>query len=157
MASVFSTHSHSRGFGQSNSLPTAGSVGGGMGRRNPRQYQIPARNVPSARLGLLGTSGFVSSAQRNTTTNPTIMKQGRQVSSVPAGRWASPTQEPRGSWSQASEVTPCGSLPPRQALAEHLNLGTLRKKCKTSVHPHFGDAEDPAPLLPYGEQLGFWG
>ncbi|XP_010630995.1 protein Smaug homolog 1 [Fukomys damarensis] len=67
-----------RGFGQSNSLPTAGSVGGGMGRRNPRQYQIPSRNVPSARLGLLGTSGFVSSNQRHTATNPTIMKQGRQ-------------------------------------------------------------------------------
>ncbi|KAK2502697.1 hypothetical protein MC885_011531 [Smutsia gigantea] len=67
-----------RGFGQSNSLPTAGSVGGGMGRRNPRQYQIPSRNVPSARLGLLGTSGFVSSTQRNTAANPTIMKQGRQ-------------------------------------------------------------------------------
>uniref|UniRef100_A0A2K6G8E7 Sterile alpha motif domain containing 4A n=1 Tax=Propithecus coquereli TaxID=379532 RepID=A0A2K6G8E7_PROCO len=67
-----------RGFGQSNSLPTAGSVGGGMGRRNPRQYQIPSRNVPSARLGLLGTSGFVSSNQRNTAANPTIMKQGRQ-------------------------------------------------------------------------------
>ncbi|EPQ12304.1 Protein Smaug like protein 1 [Myotis brandtii] len=49
-----------------------------MGRRNPRQYQIPSRNVPSARLGLLGTSGFVSSTQRNTTANPTIMKQGRQ-------------------------------------------------------------------------------
>ncbi|ELW47022.1 Protein Smaug like protein 1 [Tupaia chinensis] len=67
-----------RGFGQSNSLPTAGSVGGGMGRRNPRQYQIPSRNVPSARLGLLGTSGFVSTNQRNTTANPAIMKQGRQ-------------------------------------------------------------------------------
>lgn len=67
-----------RGFGQSNSLPTAGSVGGGMGRRNPRQYQIPSRNVPSARLGLLGTSGFVSSTQRNAAANPTIMKQGRQ-------------------------------------------------------------------------------
>ncbi|XP_040333123.1 protein Smaug homolog 1 isoform X1 [Herpailurus yagouaroundi] len=67
-----------RGFGQSNSLPTPSSVGGGMGRRNPRQYQIPSRNVPSARLGLLGTSGFVSSTQRNTTANPAIMKQGRQ-------------------------------------------------------------------------------
>ncbi|GAB1298771.1 Protein Smaug homolog 1 [Apodemus speciosus] len=67
-----------RGFGQSNSLPTASSVGGGMGRRNPRQYQIASRNVPSARLGLLGTSGFVSSNQRHTAANPTIMKQGRQ-------------------------------------------------------------------------------
>lgn len=80
--------SHSRGFGQSNSLPTAGSVGGGMGRRNPRQYQIPSRNVPSARLGLLGTSGFVSSTQRNAAANPTIMKQGRQVCSAPGGGWA---------------------------------------------------------------------
>ncbi|XP_006519691.1 protein Smaug homolog 1 isoform X3 [Mus musculus] len=67
-----------RGFGQSNSLPTASSVGSGMGRRNPRQYQIASRNVPSARLGLLGTSGFVSSNQRHTAANPTIMKQGRQ-------------------------------------------------------------------------------
>ncbi|CAO2590730.1 Protein Smaug homolog 1, partial [Lemmus lemmus] len=67
-----------RGFGQSNSLPTASSVGGGMGRRNPRQYQIASRNVPSARLGLLGTSGFVSSNQRHTAANPTVMKQGRQ-------------------------------------------------------------------------------
>uniref|UniRef100_H0X122 Protein Smaug homolog 1 n=1 Tax=Otolemur garnettii TaxID=30611 RepID=H0X122_OTOGA len=62
----------------SNSLPTAGSVGSGMGRRNPRQYQIPSRSVPSARLGLLGTSGFVSSNQRSPAANPTIMKQGRQ-------------------------------------------------------------------------------
>lgn len=84
----FSVPCHSRGFGQSNSLPTAGSVGGGMGRRNPRQYQIPSRNVPSARLGLLGTSGFVSSTQRNTTANPTIMKQGRQVCSAPGRGWA---------------------------------------------------------------------
>ncbi|XP_014591095.1 protein Smaug homolog 1 isoform X14 [Equus caballus] len=67
-----------RGFGQSNSLPTAGSVGGGMGRRNPRQYQIPSRSMPSARIGLLGTSGFVSSTPRSTAANPTIMKQGRQ-------------------------------------------------------------------------------
>lgn len=91
----FSVRSHSRGFGQSNSLPTAGSVGGGMGRRNPRQYQIPSRNVPSARLGLLGTSGFVSSTQRNTTANPTIMKQGRQVCSAPERRVGSPAQRPR--------------------------------------------------------------
>lgn len=78
--------SHSRGFGQSNSLPTASSVGGGMGRRNPRQYQIASRNVPSARLGLLGTSGFVSSNQRHTAANPTIMKQGRQVGSALGSR-----------------------------------------------------------------------
>lgn len=91
----FSVHSHSRGFGQSNSLPTAGSVGGGMGRRNPRQYQIPSRNVPSARLGLLGTSGFVSSTQRNTAATPTIMKPGRQVGSAPGTRVDRPAQRQR--------------------------------------------------------------
>lgn len=67
-----------RGFGQSSSLPTAGSVGAGMGRRNPRQFQIPSRNLPTTRLGLLGPSGLLGAAQRNVATNPTILKQGRQ-------------------------------------------------------------------------------
>uniref|UniRef100_A0A8D0GGC5 Sterile alpha motif domain containing 4A n=1 Tax=Sphenodon punctatus TaxID=8508 RepID=A0A8D0GGC5_SPHPU len=67
-----------RGFGQSNSLPTAGSVGSGMGRRNPRQFQIPSRNLPTARLGLLGPSGLLGPTQRSAATNPTILKQGRQ-------------------------------------------------------------------------------
>ncbi|XP_053244426.1 protein Smaug homolog 1 isoform X3 [Podarcis raffonei] len=67
-----------RGFGQSNSLPTAGSVGAGMGRRNPRQFQIPSRNLPTTRLGLLGSSGLLGASQRSTATNPTILKQGRQ-------------------------------------------------------------------------------
>ncbi|CAI5764822.1 protein Smaug homolog 1 isoform X2 [Podarcis lilfordi] len=67
-----------RGFGQSNSLPTAGSVGAGMGRRNPRQFQIPSRNLPTTRLGLLGSSGLLGASQRSTAANPTILKQGRQ-------------------------------------------------------------------------------
>ncbi|XP_054826310.1 protein Smaug homolog 1 isoform X2 [Eublepharis macularius] len=67
-----------RGFGQSSSLPTAGSVGAGMGRRNPRQFQIPSRNIPTTRLGLLGPSGLLGAAQRNAATNPTLLKQGRQ-------------------------------------------------------------------------------
>ncbi|XP_030418801.1 protein Smaug homolog 1 isoform X3 [Gopherus flavomarginatus] len=67
-----------RGFGQSNSLPTAGSVGAGMGRRNPRQFQIPSRNLPPTRLGLLGPSGLLGAAQRSAAANPTILKQGRQ-------------------------------------------------------------------------------
>ncbi|XP_044292026.1 protein Smaug homolog 1 isoform X1 [Varanus komodoensis] len=68
-----------RGFGQSNSLPAAGSVGAGMGRRNPRQFQIPSRNLPTTRLGLLGPSGLLGAAQRTAAANPTILKQGRQV------------------------------------------------------------------------------
>lgn len=67
-----------RGFGQSNSLPTAGSLGAGMGRRNPRQFQIPTRNLHTTRLGLLGPSGLLGATQRNTAANPTILKQGRQ-------------------------------------------------------------------------------
>ncbi|KAK2104229.1 hypothetical protein P7K49_018085 [Saguinus oedipus] len=100
-----------RGFGQSNSLPTAGSVGGGMGRRNPRQYQIPSRNVPSARLGLLGTSGFVSSNQRNTTAAPTIMKQGRQVCSAPGKEDGSQAQGLR--LQTSPQVTPGWGERPR--------------------------------------------
>lgn len=72
-----------------------------MGRRNPRQYQIPSRNVPSARLGLLGTSGFVSSTQRNTAANPTIMKQGRQVCPTPGRRVGQP-----GSGPEAQDILP---------------------------------------------------
>ncbi|XP_063804454.1 protein Smaug homolog 1 isoform X2 [Pseudophryne corroboree] len=68
----------SRGFGQSNSLPTAGSVGAGMARRNPRQFQIPSRNLPSSRLGLLGPSGLLGATQRTSSSNPAMLKQGRQ-------------------------------------------------------------------------------
>ncbi|XP_027762785.1 protein Smaug homolog 1 [Empidonax traillii] len=68
----------SRGFGQSNSLPTAGSAGAGLGRRNPRQFQIPSRNLPTARLGLLGPTGLLGTPQRSPAASPAILKQGRQ-------------------------------------------------------------------------------
>uniref|UniRef100_A0A8C5Q7F8 Protein Smaug homolog 1 n=1 Tax=Leptobrachium leishanense TaxID=445787 RepID=A0A8C5Q7F8_9ANUR len=68
----------SRGFGQSNSLPTAGSVGAGIARRNPRPFPIPSRNLPSGRLGMLGPSGLLGTAQRPAASNPPILKQGRQ-------------------------------------------------------------------------------
>lgn len=69
----------SRGFGQSNSLPTAGSAGAGLARRNPRQFQIPSRNLPTARLGLLGPTGLLGTPQRSPAASPAILKQGRQV------------------------------------------------------------------------------
>ncbi|KAG8449213.1 hypothetical protein GDO86_016034 [Hymenochirus boettgeri] len=68
----------SRGFGQSNSLPTAGSVGAGIARRNPRQFQIPSRNLPSTRLSLLGPSSLLGATQRTSASNPSMLKQGRQ-------------------------------------------------------------------------------
>ncbi|XP_048456265.1 protein Smaug homolog 1-like [Rhincodon typus] len=66
------------GFSQSNSLPAAGSVGGGMGRRTQRQFQMPPRNMPTARLGLMGPSGLMGAPQRSAASNPAILKQGRQ-------------------------------------------------------------------------------
>ncbi|XP_072424859.1 protein Smaug homolog 1 isoform X3 [Chiloscyllium punctatum] len=66
------------GFSQSNSLPAAGSVGGGVGRRTQRQFQMPPRNMPTARLGLMGPSGLMGAPQRSAASNPAILKQGRQ-------------------------------------------------------------------------------
>ncbi|XP_030633309.1 protein Smaug homolog 1 isoform X1 [Chanos chanos] len=69
----------SRGFGQSNSLPTTGCVGSGVStRRNLRQFQVPSRSLPGARLGLLGTTGLLGPTPRSTSSTPTGLKQGRQ-------------------------------------------------------------------------------
>uniref|UniRef100_A0A8L0DNS7 Protein Smaug homolog 1 n=1 Tax=Oncorhynchus mykiss TaxID=8022 RepID=A0A8L0DNS7_ONCMY len=66
----------SRGFSQSNSLPTAGCVGGSSSvsaaRRSLRQFQMPSRSLPGARLGLLGPTPHSASS------TPTGLKQGRQ-------------------------------------------------------------------------------
>ncbi|XP_023991056.1 protein Smaug homolog 1-like isoform X2 [Salvelinus sp. IW2-2015] len=68
--------SSSRGFSQSNSLPTAGCVGGSSSvsaaRRSLRQFQMPSRSLPGARLGLLGPTPHSASS------TPTGLKQGRQ-------------------------------------------------------------------------------
>ncbi|XP_067116400.1 LOW QUALITY PROTEIN: protein Smaug homolog 1 [Osmerus mordax] len=71
----------SRGFSQSNSLPTASCVGGVLStRRSMRQFQMPSRSLPGARLGLLGTAGLLGPTPRSasTTPTPTGLKQGRQ-------------------------------------------------------------------------------
>ncbi|XP_071183087.1 protein Smaug homolog 1-like isoform X4 [Salvelinus alpinus] len=68
--------SSSRGFSQSNSLPTVGCVGGSSSvsaaRRSLRQFQMPSRSLPGARLGLLGPTPHSASS------TPTGLKQGRQ-------------------------------------------------------------------------------
>ncbi|CAB1334837.1 unnamed protein product [Coregonus sp. 'balchen'] len=73
--------SSSRGFGQSNSLPTAGCVGGSSSvsaRRSLRQFQMPSRSLPGARLGLLGTAGLLGPTPHSASSTPTGLKQGRQ-------------------------------------------------------------------------------
>lgn len=68
-------------FGQSNSLPTTGCVGGGVSaRRSLRQFQMPSRSLPGARLGLLGSGGLLGPTPRSSSSTPTGPKQGRQVS-----------------------------------------------------------------------------
>lgn len=68
-------------FGQSNSLPTAGCVGGSVPvRRSLRQFQMPSRSLPGARLGLLGSGGLLGPTPRSSSSTPTGPKQGRQVS-----------------------------------------------------------------------------
>uniref|UniRef100_A0A4W3H1T6 Sterile alpha motif domain containing 4B n=1 Tax=Callorhinchus milii TaxID=7868 RepID=A0A4W3H1T6_CALMI len=51
-------------FGQSNSLPTAGSVGGGLGRRGQRPFPIPPRVLSAGRMGLIGTSPSAAAVTR---------------------------------------------------------------------------------------------
>ncbi|XP_055010368.1 protein Smaug homolog 1-like, partial [Boleophthalmus pectinirostris] len=55
-----------RGFGQSNSLPS-GSLGPSV-RRGLRQYQMPSRSLPGARLGLLPSSGALLGAPTRSST-----------------------------------------------------------------------------------------
>ncbi|KAJ8290249.1 hypothetical protein GJAV_G00010490 [Gymnothorax javanicus] len=69
----------SRGFGQSNSLPTSSCVGSSVSaRRNLRHFQMPSRSLPGARLGLLGTTGLLGPTPRSSGSTPTGLKQGRQ-------------------------------------------------------------------------------
>ncbi|XP_061886491.1 protein Smaug homolog 1 isoform X2 [Entelurus aequoreus] len=69
----------SRGFGQSNSLPTTSCVGSSvMARRSLRQFQVPSRSLPGVRLGLLGSGGLLGPSPRSSSSTPTGLKQGKQ-------------------------------------------------------------------------------
>uniref|UniRef100_A0A3Q2GP98 Sterile alpha motif domain containing 4B n=1 Tax=Cyprinodon variegatus TaxID=28743 RepID=A0A3Q2GP98_CYPVA len=60
----------------SNSLPTAGSVSGGVSRRGQRQFQMTPRGLPAGRMCLPG--GIGGASPRHTLTNPALAGQGRQ-------------------------------------------------------------------------------
>ncbi|XP_031729444.1 protein Smaug homolog 2 isoform X2 [Anarrhichthys ocellatus] len=62
----------------SNSLPTAGSVSGVVGRRGQRQFQMTPRGLPAGRIGLLSPGGIGGASPRHTLTNPALAGQGRQ-------------------------------------------------------------------------------
>ncbi|XP_062862937.1 protein Smaug homolog 1 isoform X2 [Trichomycterus rosablanca] len=106
----------SRGFGQSNSLPSAVCVGGVCSRRNLRQFPVPSRSLPVARLGLLGTAGLLGHAHtpRSTSSTPTNLKQGRQ------GLWFA---NPGGSNSMPSRTH--SSVQRTRSLPVHTNPHTM--------------------------------
>ncbi|KAI4880324.1 hypothetical protein NFI96_020525, partial [Prochilodus magdalenae] len=64
----------------SNSLPTAGSVSGGLGRRGQRQFPIPPRGaLPPSRIGPMTPGGITGASPRHTLANPAALTgQGRQ-------------------------------------------------------------------------------
>lgn len=70
----------------SNSLPTAGSVSGGVGRRGQRQFQMTPRGLPAGRINLLSPGGIGGASPRHTLTSPALAGQGRQVSMTVTGR-----------------------------------------------------------------------
>uniref|UniRef100_A0A674NQ31 Protein Smaug homolog 1 n=1 Tax=Takifugu rubripes TaxID=31033 RepID=A0A674NQ31_TAKRU len=64
---------------ESNSLPTTACVGSSVSaRRSLRQFQMPSRSLPGARLGLLGSGGLLGPTPRSSSSTPTGLKQGRQ-------------------------------------------------------------------------------
>uniref|UniRef100_UPI00398E3F15 protein Smaug homolog 1-like isoform X2 n=1 Tax=Pristiophorus japonicus TaxID=55135 RepID=UPI00398E3F15 len=66
------------GFSQSSSLPTAGSVVGGLGRRGQRPFQVPPRGLSANRMGLIGTSAAsLGGVSPRHSLNP-LTSQGRQ-------------------------------------------------------------------------------
>ncbi|XP_023695200.1 protein Smaug homolog 2 [Paramormyrops kingsleyae] len=78
----------------SNSLPTAGSVGGGLGRRGQKQFPMPPRGVTPGRLGLLNPGSIGTASPRHTLTSPALAGQGRQNLwfSNPSGSNSMPSQ-----------------------------------------------------------------
>ncbi|XP_027015616.2 protein Smaug homolog 1 isoform X4 [Tachysurus fulvidraco] len=107
----------SRGFGQSNSLPSAVCVGSSVcSRRNLRQFPVPSRSLPAPRLGLLGTTGLLTHTHtpRSSNNTPTNLKQGRQ------GLWFA---NPGGSNSMPSRTH--SSVQRTRSLPVHTNPHTM--------------------------------
>uniref|UniRef100_A0A8C4HF65 Protein Smaug homolog 1 n=1 Tax=Dicentrarchus labrax TaxID=13489 RepID=A0A8C4HF65_DICLA len=106
-------------FGQSNSLPTAGCVGGSVSvRRSLRQFQMPSRSLPGARLGPLGSGGLLGPTPRSSSSTPTGPKQGRQ------GLWFA---NPGGSNSMPSRTH--SSVQRTRSLPVHTTPQTMFPDC----------------------------
>lgn len=76
--SAYRAQRSGRGFGQSNSLPSGALCAGPSLRRSLRQYQMPSRSLPGARLGLLPSSGALLGATGRSSTPTGPKTPGRQ-------------------------------------------------------------------------------
>lgn len=149
-----SSSSSSRGFGQSNSLPS-GSLGVGAGasvRRGLRQFQMPSRSLPGARLGLMGSGGLLGPTARSGSSTPTGPKQGRQGLwfANPGGSNSMPSRT--HSSVQRTRSLPVHTTPQTMALFHHTDLqvaamepdinNRLESLCLSMTEHALGDGAD---------------
>uniref|UniRef100_A0A8C6THD5 Protein Smaug homolog 1 n=1 Tax=Neogobius melanostomus TaxID=47308 RepID=A0A8C6THD5_9GOBI len=115
--SAYRTQRSARGFGQSNSLPSGSLCAGPSLRRSLRQYQMPSRSLPGARLGLLPSSGALLGAAGRSSTPTGPKTPGRQ------GLWfANPGGSNSAPSRTHSSVQRTRSLPVPHHLLQHPDL-----------------------------------
>ncbi|KAG7483180.1 Smaug-like 1 isoform X2 [Solea senegalensis] len=147
-------------FGQSNSLPTAGCVGGSVSsRRSLRQFQMPSRSLPGARLGLLGSGSLLgttarssSSSSSSSSSTATGPKQGRQGLwfANPGGSNSMPSRS--HSSVQRTRSLPVHTTPPTMLMFQQTDLqlpvtepdinNRLESLCLSMTEHALGDGAD---------------
>uniref|UniRef100_A0A8C6KES8 Protein Smaug n=1 Tax=Nothobranchius furzeri TaxID=105023 RepID=A0A8C6KES8_NOTFU len=127
----------------SNSLPTAGSVSGGVSRRGQRPFPMSPRGVPAGRLCLSGGIGGVS--PRHTLTNPALASQGRQNLwfANPGGSNSMPSQS--RSSVQRTHSLPVHTSPQTMLLFQQQGTQNLHSVCRMMVSYHIRSCSCPVP------------
>ncbi|XP_058484735.1 protein Smaug homolog 1 isoform X1 [Solea solea] len=146
-------------FGQSNSLPTAGCVGGSVStRRSLRQFQMPSRSLPGARLGLQGSGSLLgptarssssSSSSSSTATGPKQGTQGLWFAN-PGGSNSMPSRS--HSSVQRTRSLPVHTTPPTMLMFQQTDLqlpvtepdinNRLESLCLSMTEHALGDGAD---------------
>ncbi|KAI2656540.1 hypothetical protein H4Q32_013497 [Labeo rohita] len=133
----------------SNSLPTAGSVSAGLGRRGQRPFQMPPRGAPPpGRMGLMSAGGLTGASPRHTLANPAaVSAQGRQNLwfGNPGGSNSMPSQS--RSSVQRTHSLPVHTSPQTMLLFQQ--QGTKHDLCCTCVRAH--PIIDPVLLFAFPE------
>uniref|UniRef100_A0A8C5AYP0 SAM domain-containing protein n=1 Tax=Gadus morhua TaxID=8049 RepID=A0A8C5AYP0_GADMO len=134
----------------SNSLPTAGSVSGGLARRGQRQFQMPPpRGLPTSRMGLLSPGSIGGASPRHALTNPALASQGRQNLwfANPGGSNSMPSQS--RSSVQRTHSLPVHTSPQTMLLFQQ--QGTLPHTRYTRLAPNINSTSNILLLFMYSE------